>query len=86
MDTPLEVTIRAQLARWLSGALSFDEFWEGLAPLQFEVADDPSAKRLLYQIIGRLDEYDNGDWTDAQLRGHLLALLPRESIAGVRAP
>lgn len=84
MDTPIEVTIRAQLARWLSGALSFDEFWEWLAPLQFEVADDPPAKRLLYQIIGRLDEYDNGDWTDAQLREHLLALLSRESVAEIR--
>lgn len=85
MNTPLEVEIRARLADWLDGSLSFDDFWEWLAPLQFQVADDPAAKRLLYGIVGRLDEYDNGDWTDEQLREHLLALLPSAAVARARA-
>ncbi|HUS60702.1 MAG TPA: hypothetical protein VMY34_00810, partial [Acidimicrobiales bacterium] len=69
-----------ELARWLSGDLSFDAFWEWLAPLQLQLTQDGPSRRLLYQIIGRLDEYDHGDWSDAQLRA-MLTTLSREPIA-----
>jgi hypothetical protein len=52
--------------------------WGGLAPLRCAVHQDPPAKQLLYEIIGRLDEYDHGDWTDEQLRDKLLALPPSD--------
>ena len=78
MSTPLEVELHQQLVRLLTGQVSFDAFWEWLLPLQHTRDDTGPGKRLLYRIIGRLDEYEHGDWTDDQLRDHLLALLPEE--------
>ena len=78
MTTPLEAELHQQLFRLLTGAVSFDAFWEWLMPLQYTRDDPGPGKRLLYRIIGRLDEYENGDWTDEQLYKHLLGLLPAE--------
>ncbi len=84
MGAPTRTLINAELARWLTGEATVEQFWEWLAPLQFSTRDDPAARQLLYQIIGRLDEYDHGDWTDEQLRQHLLALLPPDLATAVR--
>ena len=84
MGAPTRTLIHAELAGCLAGEATLDQFWEWLAPLQFSTPDDPAARQLLYQIIGRLDEYDHGDWTDEQLRQHLLALLPPDLATMVR--
>ncbi len=74
MATPNTATIRNELARLLLREVSFDDFWEWLHGQQLAVRDDPEAKTLLYRIIGRLDEYDNGDWSDEQLHSHFATL------------
>ncbi len=84
MSTPLEAELHQQLVRLLTGELSFDAFWGWLIPLQHTRKDSGPGRRLLYRIIGRLDEYEHGDWTDEALREHLLALLPADLARTVR--
>ena len=79
MSTPTEQAIQTQLARLLRGELSFDAFWDWLRPLQRTVPGTDPARKLLFRIIARLDEYDYGVMTDDQLWNHLLALLPGET-------
>ena len=74
MATPNTATIRNELARLLLREVDFDSFWEWLHDQQFVMRDDPEAKTLLYRIIGRLDEYEHGDWSDEQLHEHLATL------------
>src|SRR5437763_574742 len=76
MDTPLETRIRTNLLLLLRGRLDFVNFWQWLMPLQRSPEARGPARKLLYQIVGRLYEYENGDWTDEQLRELLVALLP----------
>jgi len=84
METPLRTTIQTRLAQLLVGELAFDDFWDWLSPLKRHPEATGETRRLLFQIIGRLYEYERGDWTDEELRERLLALLPPDLARDVR--
>ena len=78
MEPPLKATIQARLAQVLAGELTFDDFGDWLTSLKRHPEATGETRRLLFQIIGRLYEYENGDWTDEGLRKQLLTLVPAE--------
>jgi hypothetical protein len=86
MDTStlLGAELHLQLVRLLTGELSLDAFWGWLVPLQRLRADSKAGRRLLYLVIGRLDEYEHGVWSDEQLYQYLIGLLPEAQQHAVR--
>lgn len=78
MQSILAFEIREQLARYLVGEISLDEFRQWFVPAawELEASDDVVANELSNQIFLSLAEYSNGDWTEAELNQlfrHLVA-------------
>jgi len=51
----------------LDGDAIFEEFWEWLHAQQFRVGRGSPEQRLVYAIIARFEEYDDGLWDDEQV-------------------
>ncbi len=78
METPLKATIQTRLAQLLAGELPFDDFWDWLIPLKRHPEATGETRRLIFEVTGRLYEYEHGDWSDEGLREQLLALVPAD--------
>ncbi|MBI4507981.1 MAG: hypothetical protein HY691_20840 [Chloroflexi bacterium] len=77
MPPPLDVQIRAYVARYLSGDLTLRELQEWLAPVSWNIhrAGNQTAMDLAYDIELSLAEYTNGDWTEDELKDLLRPLV-----------
>lgn len=69
------------LLKTLAGELDFDLFCDRLLALQQTIPASDPARKLLFSIIAKIDEYESSEITDEQLRGYLLALLPTVVVA-----
>ncbi|GEM_PF-6112676 len=74
----LDRSLRDQLLAYADGQCSlvdFDHWFTAhvLTPLD-ELTVDQESRRRVYSIVGELAEYDDGVWTEKQLRAHLRRL------------
>jgi hypothetical protein len=70
MATPLADTLRDRLRRYVVGELSLVEFDRWFVPATADVdrMDDPETTDLAYEVLLRLAEFSNGDWTETELK------------------
>lgn len=71
MPNTLDQEIRVQLARFLAGETDLETFEAWLTPATWEVeqSSNPAAQALSSELLLRLAEFTNGDWTEEELRG-----------------
>jgi hypothetical protein len=82
MESSLDQSLREHLLAYADRRCSLTEFdhWftaHVLTPLD-QLTSDKESQRRVYEIVGELAEYDDGIWTEQQLRTHLrrLAFVP----------
>lgn len=77
MEFQLESEIRQQLARYLAGQSTLNEFQDWFVPRSwnFHKNADPSLQRLVSSLELAIAEFTNGDWSSQELRGILNLLL-----------
>ena len=82
MQAGLDRSLRDHLLAYADGQCSlvdFDHWFTAhvLTPLD-QLTSDKESQRRVYSIVGELAEYDDGVWTERQLRSRLrrLALAP----------
>jgi hypothetical protein len=63
MATPLADTLRDRLRRYVE----FDR-WFVPATADVDRMDDPETTDLAYEVLLRLAEFSNGDWTETELK------------------
>lgn len=73
MQSMVEREIVRRLNRYCVGAVSLQEFdsWFVSATAGVDRTGPPSVIDLSYEVFGRLAEYSNGDWSEAELKGLL---------------
>lgn len=83
MQTPVDLEIREQIARYLAGEQSLHELLEWLLPLSREGNRDADreAEALTNEILLRWAEYTNGDWSEEELKDLFRPLLPVGSVS-----
>ncbi len=69
--TSLEIALRRQLGRLVSGSLAIDESVQWFAARLGQVQGRQTLEELAYEVALRVAEFSNGDWTEGELR-HLL--------------
>jgi len=77
MDFQSEIELRRELGRYLKTQCSLKEFEDWFVPRSwnFNQNSNPSLQRLVSEIELSMAEFNNGDWTDHELRqqfGNLL--------------
>jgi hypothetical protein len=75
MSDALSITIRRQLRRYLSGAMTLRQFTKWLAARLVVVEKQATAANLAHEIYIRISEYTNGDWTEDELKRLLAPLV-----------
>jgi len=77
MESQSESEIREQLARYLAGQSTLNEFQDWFVPRSwnFHKNADPSLQRLVSSVELAIAEFTNGDWSSQELRGILNLLL-----------
>jgi hypothetical protein len=77
----LDLEVTDQVARYLAGESSLDEFRRWLLPLVWKMAEPTSNERsdLANRLELRLAEFMNGHWTEDDLRLLFARLLPPTS-------
>jgi len=77
MDLTSEIEIRQQLARYLNGKLTLNEFQDWFVPHSWNFHQSPSLalQKLVATIELAIAEFTNGDWTARELRDHFNSLL-----------
>ena len=70
MDFVSELEARQQLARYLKGELTLNEFQDWFVPQSwnFHQASDPSLQKFVSGVELALAEFGNGDWSENELR------------------
>jgi hypothetical protein len=70
MPSTLDQEIRAQLARLLHGEIDLETFEEWLTPATWDVgrSSNAAAQALASELLLKLAEFTNGDWTEEELR------------------
>lgn len=76
MDT-LEQGVRQQVARYLNQESALRDLYEWLGPVAWNIEARASAEvsRLVREVELYLEEFQHGDWTEDELRGHLRGVL-----------
>lgn len=74
MLTPLQRQLRRDLEAVLRGEMPFADFWGDVMALR-RTGTDHEETRLLYQVVGRLYEYEDGHLTDDELHAALTGVL-----------
>lgn len=84
MPSPLEQAIRHQLARYIDGQTTLQEFdrWFVFATQHVERSGSQTEIDLTYETELRLAEWDHGDWTKQELD----AMLRQLAEVGLPAP
>jgi len=68
----LEARVRGLVSHYVVGAISLDEFERSLPDgFALDAAADPRIRRFVLQIMGRIAEYQNGDYDEDVLRDRL---------------
>jgi len=62
--------IRSRLSRYVSGESSLEQFEDWFLPAAWNLTPDPDGEAydLASELWLRLAEYDNGDWSEEELR------------------
>jgi hypothetical protein len=70
MDFQSEIELRRELGRYLKNQCSLKEFEVWFVPRSwnFDQKSNPSLRNLVAQIELSLAEFNNGDWTENELR------------------
>lgn len=80
MVSTLERSIREHVAQYVTEAISLTDLHHWIVPALWQSLDaaDPAARTVAAEVDARLIEYDNGDWTEGEIRGLLgpISLLP----------
>lgn len=73
----LDAEIRGRLARYLAGDLDLRAFRDWLVPFAWNIERraDAATAELVHEIDLVLAEFDHGDWTEEEVRQHLLPLI-----------
>lgn len=79
---PLADATRTELARYLRGEQSLDEFGDWFVPTTWDVEKerDPALAEFVYEIMLRLAEYSNGDCSEEELKRLLRPLVVRPPV------
>lgn len=78
MPHTLDQDIRTQLARFLDGEIDLETFEAWLTPATWELeqSSNPAAQALASELLLRLAEFTNGDWTEEELREQWRSYVP----------
>lgn len=70
MDFQSEFELRQELARYLKGHCTLQDFEDWFVPRSwnFNQNSNPSLQKLVAQIELSIAEFSNGDWTEKELR------------------
>jgi hypothetical protein len=77
--------VRAHLQRYLLGTESLAEFHNWFVVAASDLRSVGGADDMVKRIELRLAEYKRGDWSESQLRGRLLDVLPAQTLAASEA-
>jgi hypothetical protein len=70
-----DTAIREEIRRYIDGELSAAQLADWLLDEAWDLGIEAAAERRLAHDAGRLlDEWQNGDWTESELKGRLGAL------------
>ncbi|MBM4285635.1 MAG: hypothetical protein FJ128_10370 [Deltaproteobacteria bacterium] len=77
MNLALDIDIREQLARYLVGEISFQEFEDWFVPASWNVVQgkNVAAINIVYEIELWLAEFSDGFWSEAELKEKLFPLV-----------
>jgi len=69
MDFQSEFELRQELARYLKGQCTLQDFEDWFVPRSWNFSQDsnPSLQKLVSQIELSIAEFSNGDWTEKEL-------------------
>ncbi|HET8628775.1 MAG TPA: hypothetical protein VFL91_15240 [Thermomicrobiales bacterium] len=73
--------LAAEIRALLACEISWEDFWDWMRDAMLR-PHAPDVRPLYWQLIGRTDEYDRGDWTDEQLATFLRDIVARSAALG----
>lgn len=70
MPPQMDLEIRKELVRYLSGKISLQDFQTWFIPTIWNIdkTKNQTTEALAYEIMLRLAEFSNGDWTEDDLK------------------
>lgn len=88
MQSTLSLELHETLARYLRGQISVSEFGKQLAAMTWDIEEqeDSALVDLLHGLELGLAEFDNGDWTEQELKALFHRLIEESSIKASAAP
>lgn len=77
------LTIREQLARYITGEITLQQFREWFSPQAWNIHQraDVSTAQLVHEIDLVLAEHDHGDWTEEEVKQHFFPLASLAQLA-----